>query len=479
MRASGTISFLLNGIVRTIDFHASTPFTPTTTVLQFLRSHPQLQGTKEGCAEGDCGACTVVIASLNQHSELVVEACDSCLIFLPMLHGKALITVEHIGTPEHLHPVQKVMVDHDGSQCGYCTPGFVMSLYALHHNHPGSESSREVAEDALTGNLCRCTGYRCILDAALQVHDQASITPDDQKQILQGLQSLPSYPLSIVSQHQKYFQPHDLQEAVQLRSMYPEAVMISGATDVALKVTKNDEVLEEIIDLSSVKLLKELKTTDHHIYLGAGLSLERVKRAVEDLLPALYETLKVFGSLQIRNLATIGGNIASASPIGDIAPILMAYDAQVELVGPKGNRLVPIREFIIGYRETSMQNDEMILGFSIPIPNTQTHVKWYKISKRKDLDISTVSGGFRLELEQDTTVSHISLFYGGMAAMTKNASKTEASLMGKPWSREQVELSMGDIDQDFTPISDARAEAGGRRIMARNLLLKFWTDTHG
>ncbi len=477
MKASGTVIFLLNGTLCSIDFHESTPYTPTTTVLQFLRSYPQLQGTKEGCAEGDCGACTVVIARLNRQSELVMEACDSCLIFLPMLHGKALITVEHIGTPEHLHPVQKAMVDHDGSQCGYCTPGFVMSLYALHHNHP--ESSRELAEDALTGNLCRCTGYRSILDAALQVHDQASMTLNDQKQTLQGLQSLQSYPLSIVSQHQKYFQPHDLQEAVKLRSMYPEAVMINGATDVALKVTKNDEVLEEIIDLSSVKPLKELKTTDQYIYLGAGLSLEQVKKNVEDLLPALYETLKVFGSLQIRNLATIGGNIASASPIGDTAPILMAYNAQVELVGPQSTRLVPMREFITGYRETSMQKDEIILGFNVPIPNTQTHVKWYKISKRKDLDISTVSGGFRLELEQDATVSHISLFYGGMAAMTKNASKTEASLVGRPWIREQVALSMDIIDQDFTPISDARAEAGGRRIMARNLLMKFWTDTHG
>ena len=480
MKESGTVCFLLNGAVRSINFHEATEFTPTTTLLQYLRAHPSLQGTKEGCAEGDCGACTVAIASIDDQSnstKLKVEACDSCLIFLPMLHGKAVITVEHIGSLLDLHPVQQAMVDHDGSQCGYCTPGFVMSLYTLYQNH--QDPNLEVIQDALTGNLCRCTGYRSIISAALDAQvDHPSINDSDHQQLIDDIKALETHPLAIVGSTQKYFQPYTLEDAVRLRSMYPAATLINGATDCALRVTKNDELIEEIIDLSALKELKFLTINEQQVSIGCGISLETIKSATQEVLPALYESLKVFGSVQIRNLATLGGNLGSASPIGDTLPVLMAYHAQVELHGPNGKRHIAVREFVTGYRQTVLAAGEIIVAVHIPIPSAHTQVKWYKISKRKDLDISTVSAGFRLELDTLSQVKDIDLFYGGMAAMTKNAHKTTEELKGKPWSRQQVEQSMRTIDQDFTPISDARAQAEGRAVMARNLLLKFWSDTH-
>lgn len=478
MRESGTVKFVLNGQPVTLDFHENTPHCPTTTLLQYLRSNPLLQGTKEGCAEGDCGACTVALVTLNKNKELLFEACDSCLVFLPMLHGKGVITVENIGSPDKLHPLQKAMVDYDGSQCGYCTPGFIMSLYSTFqiHGHP----DRAIVEDALTGNLCRCTGYRSILEAAQSCHSAATAMPQSQqKNWSQMLSKLPQNALSIVRDSQKYFQPMNLAEALKLRCMYPEAIIINGATDIALRVTKNDEILQEIIDLSALKELRVLEKNNQHIIFGAGLCLEKVKQESQSCLPALFDSLKVFGSLQIRNLATLGGNIGSASPIGDTLPVLMAYGALVQLEGSEGTREMTLREFISGYRSTQLKPNEIIVKIIIPVPASDTRVKWYKISKRKDLDISSVSGGFLLELNGEQQVKEIELFYGGMAAMTSGAVQTCKFLYGKTWSKSLVQEAMDHIDIDFSPISDARAGAEGRRIMARNLLMKFWTDTNG
>ncbi len=476
MKESGTITFMLNGQAVEIDFHRSPEYAPTTTLLNYLRSKADLQGTKEGCAEGDCGACTVMLIRSHPDGTYSFESCDSCLLFLPMLHGKAVITVENIGTPESLHPVQKAMVDHDGSQCGYCTPGFVMSLYTLLQNH--SDPSQAVIEDALTGNLCRCTGYRSIVDAAKATrNDHPAIHQEEQLRIQEGLQAIPLHALAILGDKQKYFQPRKLDEALKLRSMYPQAVLVHGATDVALRVTKNSELLEEIIDLSALEEIQYLRHKNEGIRLGAGVSLERVKLECETKLPPLYNSLVVFGSLQIRNLATMGGNLASASPIGDMPPILMAYQAQVELASSSGSRILPLTEFITGYRQTALREDEIITGVNIPQPPEGVTVWWFKISKRKDLDISTVSAGFRLELTSDNKVNDLQLYYGGMAEKTKAAEKTQLYLLQKPWQREHIEQAMDLLTEDFTPISDARSGAEGRLLMARNLLLKFWTET--
>ncbi len=475
-----TIQFVLDNKIVEIDFKNS-PYTPTTTVLNYLRSLPNHKGTKEGCAEGDCGACSVVLASINAEGNLTYKACDSCLIFLPMLQGKQLITVENVGTSDQMHPVQKAMVDTDGSQCGYCTPGFIMSMFALYKNH--QNPSREVIDDALTGNLCRCTGYRPIIEAAIQscVNEGKDHFEEKENEVKQLLYHIQHHQRSIhiYTEKQTYFQPKNLKDALGLRRQKPEALLINGATDLALKVTKNKELLPSLIDLSGIQELQQIEDLGKNIIIGSGATLEEIKNYCQEILPALYDTLAVFGSLQIRNLATMGGNLGSASPIGDTPPILMAYDASVIVQSVRGERTIRLLDFITGYRATLLEKDEIITHILVPKPAENVHVKWYKISKRKDLDISTVSAGFRLELDEDEVVKDIRLVYGGMAAMTKRAKEAEEYLLGKRWERSHIEHAMGLIDQAFTPISDARSSKDGRRVMARNLLMKFWVETVG
>jgi len=471
-----TISFILNDQLVNIDFSKDTHLTPTTTVLNYLRGLTNLKGIKEGCAEGDCGACTVVIAESN-NNQLIHKAIDACLVFLPMIHGKKLITVEYLGSSDNLHPVQKAMVDTDGSQCGFCTPGFVMSLFSLYKNQ--NKPTREQIDDALTGNLCRCTGYRSIVEAATIscVKNGKDHFTKNKLHSIRRLSKIKKTSIHISTSTQNYYRPSSLREALQLRVKQPKAHLLCGATDLALRVTKNNELLSEIIDLGGLPELQKIKEANGQILIGAGVDLETTKEATEKQFPALHKMLAVFGSQQIRNLATIGGNLASASPIGDIAPVLMAYNAGVELQSSKNKRTIPANEFISGYRKTKMKPDEIITGVIIPVSDKNTIVKSYKISKRKDLDISTVSSGFQLKLNKNQQVEQIELVYGGMAAMTKRASTAETFLTGKTWSRENIYRAMDLIDREFSPISDARSGAEGRRIMARNLLLKFWTET--
>ena len=476
MKNSGTVRFLLNGRHVQIDFHKQSGLSPTTTLLEYLRNNPDLQGTKEGCAEGDCGACTVVMVNLfNKGSE--VRAIDSCLVFLPMVHGKAIITVEHIGKLDQLHPVQQSMVDADGSQCGYCTPGFIMSMFALHANH--HSPSRSIVFDALTGNLCRCTGYRSIVEAAETADGKGKqISQEIITNTTTELSRVERYPLNIVQENQKYFQPLVLEDALRFKNMYPAAILINGATDVGLKVTKNDELLPVIIDLSNIDELQVFNSSNDSCTFGSGLSLEKVNQLAKQTLPAVSECLAVFGSLQIRNLATIGGNIASASPIGDLIPILMAYSADIGISSNGSNRVIPLTEFITGYRETRLEPNELITSIRVPLPKPTTFIKWYKISKRRDLDISTVSGGFLLELDSDSRVIEIALYFGGMAEKISVAGKTMALITGMLWDMDTIQQASLILEKEFTPISDARATADGRQIMARNLLWKFWLETH-
>jgi len=456
---------------------------PTTTVLNYLRNSLTHKGTKEGCAEGDCGACTVVLAELDENKKLRYTALDSCLVFLPMIHGKQLITVEDLETNERLeiklHPVQQCMVDSNGSQCGYCTPGFVMSLFSLYKNE--QNPNEESITDALTGNLCRCTGYRPIIKAAAKacVHQGKDHFNADEKSIIGLLESIrqDDAGIKIDSGIQHYSRPTNLQEALRLKVAQPEAIIINGATDIALRVTKKREVLKEILDLGALQELKYFKKNQDNIEIGAGLDLESIRLLIEAELPALHSMLNVFGSRQIRRLATLGGNIGSASPIGDTLPVLMAYHAQVILKNLSGERSIPLNEFITGYRQTQMQADEIITGIQIPKLPPATIVSSYKVSKRKDLDISTVSAAFRLLLK-DGIVSEILLAYGGMAEKTKQANKAEEFLVGKKWNRETIEEAAELVYHEFTPLTDARSGAEFRRIAAKNLLIKFWSENN-
>lgn len=474
-----TIRFLLNDRLIELDFNDNSEFKPTTTVLNYLRSLPFHKGVKEGCAEGDCGACTVVIAE-NQGGKLIYKTIDSCLVFLPMLHGKQLITVEHLADGDELHPVQQAMVDHNGSQCGYCTPGIVMSLFGLYKNqhHP----STEVIQDALTGNLCRCTGYRPIADAATSACKGEGVdkfTPAETESlyILKKLNSDQGL-IELHTSSQQYYKPFTLTDALECRQKHPDALITGGSTDVALRQTKRRELLGKIIDISDVDELKSLDEQEDAFRIGSGVTLERLLHFSGSRLPALHDMLKIFGSLQIRNLATIGGNIGSASPIGDTLPLLIAYMAKIKLQSLNEERSCKLDDFITGYRSTDLRQDELITEIFIPKPSTGRIIRSYKVSRRKDLDISTVSAGFSM-LTVNGTVSEMILAYGGMAAKPARAIKTEAFLTGKPWTEATVQEAMDILIKEFTPLSDARANADYRSLVARNLLIKFFEESKG
>jgi xanthine dehydrogenase molybdopterin binding subunit/xanthine dehydrogenase small subunit len=399
-----------------------------------------------------------------------------------MIHGKQLISVENLAVEgprdTNLHPVQQMMVETGGSQCGYCTPGVVMSLFGLFKKH--QNPSRETIEDALTGNLCRCTGYQPILEAAVKVGKeiQSDHFATDEKKIISLLKTIRSNreTIEIKTARQKYFKPFTLEEALRIRRENPQAVIISGSTDVALRQTKKNELLPAILDLSAVEELRYAREDKEGCYIGSGLSLEQVKGFSERRLPALFNILKVFGSLQIRNLATIGGNVGSASPIGDTLPLLIAYRAKVKVQSADSSRTENIEDFITGYRQTNLDKDEIITEIFIPEPDSETMVYSHKVSKRKEMDISTVSAAFSLSKKQGI-VQDIILAFGGLAATPKRAVKTEAFLSGKTWSRETVTEALQVFDTEFTPISDARADARYRNSAGRNLILKFFVET--
>jgi len=477
------IRFVFDDRIVEIGFSEHSGFKPTTTLLNYLRSLPSHKGAKEGCAEGDCGACTVVLAEVGDQGKLVYQAIDSCLVFLPMIHGKQLITVENLAFSKErhkiLHPVQKMMVETHASQCGYCTPGVVMSIFGLFKNH--QNPSRETIEDALTGNLCRCTGYQSILEAAQK---SCSGTTKDhflqyESGVIEMLNEIDSNmeTLEIKKGKQHYTKPFTLQEALRLRKDYPSAIVINGSTDVALRQTKKKELLTEIIDLSGVEELRHCREEMDGYVIGSGLPLEQVRLFAEGRLPAFYNILKVFGSLQIRNMATLGGNVGSASPIGDTLPLLIAYKANIKVCSLTDERTIGIEDFIVGYRKTILQDHELITEIHIPKNDSETTIRTYKVSKRGDMDISTVSTAFRLKLQKGK-VSEIILAFGGMASVPTRAVRTEKFLNGKEWSRRTIEDAMLLLSQEFLPISDARAEAEFRNTAAKNLLLKFFTETN-
>jgi xanthine dehydrogenase small subunit len=477
------IQFVLDAKVHEVIFDGSNGIKPSTTVLNYLRSLREHKGVKEGCAEGDCGACTIVVAESGEESALRYMAIDSCLLFLPMIHGKQIITVENLAEKNNhtqvLHPVQQSMVDLHGSQCGYCTPGIVMSLFALYKNHHQPE--RVTVEDALTGNLCRCTGYRPIVDAAMHActqHGKDHFTTQEAataKVLKAILQEHPS--VHIETANQRYYRPSTIQEVLELREQFPTAVVFSGATDVALRQTKKHEHFDIMLDLSGIRELQQLAIGNDAITIGSGVVMERIRQASKGLLPALYEMLNVFASLQIRNIASIGGNLGSASPIGDSLPVLMACKAELTLVSKRGERITGMEEFIKGYRSTDLQADELISSVRIPFPAPDAIIRFYKVSKRKDLDISTVSACFRIQKNSDGRITDLILAYGGMAECTRRATKTEMALLGKEWNEETVEKACAYITHDFEPISDARSGKEFRSLVAGNLLLKFYHDT--
>lgn len=471
-KENGSLKFLLNDDIVELELGLDHEYSPTTTVLEWLRSNYDYLGVKEGCAEGDCGACTVVIVE-EVNEKLVYKAVTSCILFLPYLHGKQLLTVEHlsktINGEYELHPVQEVLAKHNGSQCGYCTPGIVMSLFSFYKN----KETEEDIQNSLSGNLCRCTGYESIKEAAIEINDLDLVDKFEQKeqQVIARLKELKKNLLAFHSTN--YIQPLSLEEALSIKQEKPDLLLIGGASDIALLKTKKHQELPAILDLSNVKELKDIIRQETYWEIGASVTMEQLSQELKEQWPDIKRILDVFGSKQIRNVATIGGNVGSASPIGDLLPLLMAHQAEIIIQSKHETRPESLEEFILAYRKTSLMPDELISKIIIPID--KDWVFWSeKVSKRKQLDISTISAAFAVRLTKEKKIGAIILAYGGMAAMPVHASMAEEYLLGKEFEEVHFEKAAQLITEEFQPITDARASKEGRAILAANLMRKFY-----
>ena len=465
-----SIRFILNGeIIETrVD-------DPTRTVLQFLREDCRLKGTKEGCAEGDCGACTVVVAE-EDAGELRLKTVNSCIQFLPTLDGRELITVEGLLDADGgLHPVQQAMVEAHGSQCGFCTPGFVMSLFALYRENPAP--SRRDIDDALAGNLCRCTGYRPIIAAAQAMHAR----PDDWDEAahLEALREVArGGDLVIESDGRRYFAPADLCALARLYAQYPDATILAGGTDVGLWVTKQHRSLDTIIYTGRVSEMRRQERTATHLEIGGAVTIAEAMPAIIDAFPGLEELFRRFASPPIRNAGTLGGNIANGSPIGDSMPALMVMDATLVLRCGEEEREVALDDFYRDYRVNDLRPGEFVARLRIPLPDKGVVVRSQKWSKRFDQDISAVSTAYRLRLD-DGKVAEFRMACGGLAATVRRAARCEAVVGGAPWDETTIERACAALAEDFTPISDMRASADIRLFATQNLLRRFWMETTG
>jgi xanthine dehydrogenase small subunit len=473
MTASGTVRFLHDGDV----IEVQNP-DPTLTVLQYLREERRLTGTKEGCAEGDCGACTVVLAELDASGDgVAARAFNACIQFLPTIDGKELITVESLRDNDgELHPAQQAMIECHGSQCGFCTPGVVMSLFAL-YNDNGHPDRRQI-DDAMAGNLCRCTGYRPIIDAARRMYSLPpsglQLQDDDRVAALRSIGRTDS--LAIERDGRRFFAPRSTAELARLCSEFPDAVLLAGGTDAGLWVTKQMRRLETLIYCGAVPELTKTAMDERHLRVGAAVPLTDAMREILALYPQLEELFLRFASPPIRNAATLGGNVANGSPIGDSMPALMVLDATVQLRSGKDSRQVPLDSFYRGYQQTALLPGEFVDSILIPLPDGQSRVASYKVSKRFDQDISALCGAFRVALDGQK-VADVRIAYGGMAEVPKRAAQCEAALSGKLWSAENVRKAAESLRADFEPISDMRASAAYRRTVCANLLQRFFAET--
>jgi xanthine dehydrogenase small subunit len=486
------VRFVLDGKVVALDRPP-----PTMTVLEYLREVACRRGTKEGCAEGDCGACTVVVGELAAaESRMTYRAINSCIRFLPTLDGKELITVESLAAPDGpAHPVQQSLIDHHASQCGFCTPGFVMSLFALYLNR--SEADREEVLAALAGNLCRCTGYRPIIDAGMRQWDypaplrwsreevRSAAHADMLKTIARG--SAPSVDPAVaadsaIAAHPAAFAalcypgfhaPRTVAELAQALDADPAAVMLAGGTDVALWVTKELRDLPAIVYLGEVAEFARIEARPEELWIGAAVTLTDAWAALLASFPELAEQAARFASPPIRNSATLCGNLANGSPIGDSIPALMALGAQLELRSGAMVRRLPLENFYLGYQKKDLHRSEFVTGVAIPPRTTEQLLASYKVSKRIDQDISAVSATFCVSV-QGARVSGARLAFGGMAGVPARARRAETALIEQGWNGAGMEACIAALDEDFRPISDLRASAAYRLRAAGGLLRRFY-----
>ena len=447
---------------------------PNETLLNFVRTKLKKIGTKEGCAEGGCGACTVVLGELK-NNDINYTAINSCITFLPTLAGKQLILVEDLISKDNsLHPVQEAMVKCHGSQCGFCTPGFIMSLFSMIKNH--SKLKEDVIKDSIAGNLCRCTGYKPIIKAAKSLRRKNKIDHfvKNKKKTVSLLKKIENKSVAIYNKDKKYFAPRYVMELKKILKKNPNSKLLSGGTDLSLVVTKERKDIESIIYMNSIKELNYIKNNNKYIEVGATTSLSDFETYVKKYYPDFNKILNRYGSKQIKNVATIAGNIATASPIGDNLPLLLVLDSQVVLQGIKRSKIIPINDFFTGYHKTKLKEGQFIHSIRIPIFNKNIF-KAYKISKRFDDDISSVCAAFNLLIE-NKKIKKIKIAYGGMAAFPKRAIHCERVLLNSSFTEDIINKAKNALERDFLPISDMRATGKYRKIIAKNLLEKCFLE---
>ena len=462
---------------------------PDRTLLEVLREDLGCTGTKEGCGEGDCGACTVVLGE-ERNGKLHYSAVNSCIRLAHSVDGMALWTVEDLAEdplirpagpaapvekPITLHPAQEAMVQCHGSQCGFCTPGFVMSLFGMYQNHvcQGQPITRELAQEELSGNLCRCTGYRPILDAAQQM---AALPPVavDEAQLLRQLALLQPP----AADGTAYLAPTTLPALLAARAAHPGAQVVAGCTDVGLWVTKMHKQYAQILDVTRTAELLQLDEDTQRITIGAAVSLTDAFAALTRQWPQLHTFATRFAGLPVRNSGTLGGNVANGSPIGDSMPLLIALRAQIVLASTRGERTLALEDLYTGYRQNVMAPDELLVRIVVPRPGVTEALRAYKISKRFDDDISAVCLVMNLDIEAGV-VRRASIGAGGVAATPARARQTEAALTGQPWSAETVKHAAAALQAEFSPISDMRASGAYRRTVLGSLLQRFWLESQG
>ncbi|MCL7938938.1 xanthine dehydrogenase small subunit [Halomonas sp. ATCH28] len=467
------IDFLLNGQPRHCEA------SPDTSVLELLRDSLGQTGTKEGCASGDCGACTVAIGEAGPDGSVHYHSANACITPAHQLQGRALVTVEGLAQGEALHPAQAAMVAYHGSQCGFCTPGIVMSLFTLYEDQqedgaaPPAPLTPERLEAALGGNLCRCTGYRPIRDAALSMGDYPHERPAWLEKCTDAAGPSPSSP---VERHDDsaFAQPRTLAELVDERSRHPEAPIVAGGTDLWLEVTQRLARYQRVVDVTRVAELQAIEATTleddrNGWWIGGAVTYSRLKPLLEEHHEAFAHLLHRLGSAQVRNRGTLGGNIANASPIGDTPPVLLALGARLWLAGPEGERQLPLDDFFLDYKQTALREGEVIRAVFLPRPEAGRHLRVWKLSKRREDDISAVLGAFGWRLE-DGVLREVRLAFGGMAAIPKRAAAAEAALEGKAPSPAAFQAARLALAEDFQPMSDVRGSAHYRRLSAANLL---------
>ena len=443
------------------------------TILNYVRTKLKKTGTKEGCAEGGCGACTIVIGELEKNN-IKYKAINSCIAFLPSLEGKQLILVEDLIFKNELHPVQKAMVNYHGSQCGFCTPGFVMSLFAMYKNF--SSYKDEIIRDSIQGNLCRCTGYRPIVEAAksLNKNNKRDFFVKDKKNTLRLLKKIENRSIKIINNNKKYFAPKFVNELNKILRSEPNSKLISGGTDVSLIVTKERKDLNSLIYLNSIDELNYIKENNRFIEVGASTPLIKFESFIKKYFPDFSEVLKRYGSVQIRNVCTIAGNIATASPIGDTLPLLLALDSRIIVKGKNKTQILPINGFFTNYRKTKLKKGQFIHSIRIPFLK-QNIFKAYKISKRIDDDISSVCASFNIEINKDR-IKKIRIAYGGMSNTPKRAFNCEKALINSNLSYKTISKAKKLLEKDFKPITDTRATQKYRIEVAKNLLEKCFSE---